>query len=497
MTRLVGLAAALATLLIAQAALGQATTDRFSAGGYYRIMTRPDFEGGNSKLGLWNLSGRLLNEGPYGMLQLQLNVLQSDPAQQQPWARVNARVEGGSFGQTDPGNGNLANYRVSQMYVQAGNILLDGVTWQLGTLWFYPGDLGLYDFRPAELFFDTVGLSGFYHGDKLDLLIGVGDSGYSLRGSQYDTLLTTGAWARYRFSESFELGLGGQFVYEPGIEGNRFAPYATPGVRYEDYVRHEVVKHYLDEHPGQGDLFPRPDARASQSWKVVGYLGFGKLGPLRWSNLFANVQRRHPDNFYTESYQGRDYTIYTHDVTDQRYSAQAGNEALFTIVPDLLDVAWGVFIGKDWNNRNTLAAGEDNRTYASTVLRLQFYATPAVHFLLEGSAAQERSLNGNLWREHVDSIFSSTGGVADSRGLQFGDADMRSTFQGKAGVVFSPAGRGIWSRPALRLLYGLQYSNMQAAFGNNFESNLDQYNQFASSERHYHHVVAVEAEGWF
>jgi hypothetical protein len=64
-------------------------------------------------------------------------------------------------------------------------------------------------------------------------------------------------------------------------------------------------------------------------------------------------------------------------------------------------------------------------------------------------------------------------------------------------VLFSPAGSGLWARPALRALYGLQYSSMQNAFGNNFESSLAQYNQFASGEHHWHSVVGVEAEGWF
>src|SRR5207247_4605313 len=134
--------------------------------------------------------------------------------------------------------------------------VLAGFTWRLGTRWFYPGDLGLYDVRPAELFYDTLGLSGLYRGDKLDLLLAVGDSGYSVRGPQYDTLFTVGGWARLRLSPQFELGLGGQYVLEPGIEGNRFAPYATPGIRYEDFVRREVVKSFLDQHPGQEDLFP-------------------------------------------------------------------------------------------------------------------------------------------------------------------------------------------------------------------------------------------------
>ena len=484
-------------LLVSAAAFGEAATDRFSAGGYYRIMTRPDFAGGNSRLGLWNLYGRLLNEGPYGMLQLQLNVLQSDPESRQPWAQVNARIEGGSFQAADQAGGALSSFKVSQFYVQTGNVLLSDVSFRIGTLWFYPGDLGLYDVRPAELFYDTVGLSGTYRSKDLELMVGVGDSGYGVRGTQYDTLFTVGGWARFRFSTNFEVGLGGQFMIEPGIEGNRFAPYATPGVNYEDYVRHEVVKSYLEAHPGQEDLFPKATPTSSTSWKLVGYLGFGKLGPLRWSSLYANVSKRHPDNFYVETFQGRDYTIYTHDLTDKRYSFQVGNEMLLTLVPDRLDAAWGVLIGRDWNERNSISAGEDNRTYYSTVLRLQYYATNAVHLLAEGSLAQEKSLNGNLWREHLDSIFSSSKGVADARGLEFGDSDLRNTIQGKLGVIFSPSGRGIWARPALRLLYGLQYSSMQNAFGNSFETSLDQHNQFASVERHWHSVVAVEAEGWF
>src|SRR5262249_40058406 len=153
------------------------------AGGYYRIMTRPDFEGSDSKLGLWNISGRLLNEGPYGMLQMQLNVLQSDPSRAEPWANVNARIEGGSVAGADVNGGTLSNFRVTGLFVEAGNILLERTTWRLGTLDFYPGDLGLYDLRPVDIFNDTVGASAFYRGEVFDVLLGVGDAGYSIRGA--------------------------------------------------------------------------------------------------------------------------------------------------------------------------------------------------------------------------------------------------------------------------------------------------------------------------
>jgi hypothetical protein len=204
-----------------------------------------------------------------------------------------------------------------------------------------------------------------------------------------------------------------------------------------------------------------------------------------------------PQTFYTETYQGVNYNIYLHDLTDQMYDVQVGNQMQLTLVPNLLHASWGVVFGLDRNGANTVAAGEDNRWYASTVLRLQAYATNNVHFLAESSVAHEVSLNGNLWREHYDSIFQSTNGIADSQGLEFGDTNQRNTWQGKAGIVFNPSGKGIYVRPSLRLLYGLQYSNMQAAFGNNLQTTLDQYNQFPTQELHWHQVVSVEAEGWF
>lgn len=496
-TRLGTWLACLAMLLAPAAALGEAETGRFSAGGYYRIMTRPDFQGGSGRLGQWNLYGRLLNEGPYGMLSLRLNIIQQDPSGTEPWAAVSARIEGGSVANADPGNGNLSNFRVSQLYVEAGNILLKNVTWRLGTLDYYSGDLGLYDMRPAEIFYDTVGLSGTYNAGLFSLTLGAGDAGYAIRGTQYDTIFSTGLWAKLHFSDHFEIGAGAQGYYEPAVTGNQQAPYQTPGVDYVDYYRHEVVKNFLLAHPGQEDLFPRPEARTSRSGRAVWYVGFGGLGPIMWNSLFGNYTLKHPDNYYKENYQGRDYTIYVHDLTDQRTELLVGNQLDLRIVPGLMDASWGVLYGQDRNPDDTQVAGEDNRDFMSTVLRVETYLTERVHLLVESSIAREHSLNGNLWREHVDSVFTSTDGLSNNRGLQFGDTDTRNTWQGKAGFIFSPAGRGLWTRPAIRLLYGTQYSNQQEAFGNSFNANLSQYNYFPDVERHWHHVVALEAEGWF
>ena len=491
----------LCALLLSIPSLAQATSDRVSAGGYYRLMARPDFQGGYGRLGFCNLTGRLLNEGPFAALELKLDLFQAPPGSTQTWASIHARLEGGSVANFDPGNGSLALFRLSQLYARAGNILFDKVTWQLGTLQYFYGDLGLYDLRPATLFGDTVGLSGTYHHERFDLLLGLGDSGFALRGLPYAPLLTAGGGVRVRVLPGhLEAGGGGQVNYEPFVDGDHFSSYVTPGVNYEDFIRKEVVKAYLQNFPGQENLFPRPQ-RATQpsvSWLAVAYLGFGGVGPIQWDNFFISYQRRHPDNFYTEkTAAGREFTIYTADLTRNRYQLQLGNELQLTIWPEHLDAAWGVLYGEDTDFANTLSASEDNRTYLSTVLRLQLYLTRSTHLLVEGGLGQERSKNGNLWREHFDSVFQSTNGMADSRGLQLGDASVRTTMQLKAGVVFNPSGLGIYARPSIRLLYGVQYSSAQAAFSNGFSARLDQFNEFPGTELHWHHVISLESEGWF
>ncbi len=487
----------LVALLVPTLALADAQPDRFSAGGYFRIMTRPDLQGGDGKLGFYNLYGRLLNEGPYAALELKLDVLQLKPQSSDVWASVHTKIEGGSIGNADPANGSLAQYRLSQLYVKAGNILFDRVTWQLGTLESYFGMLGLYDFRGGQVFHDTVGLSGRYSHDRFELLLGVGDAGFATRGFQYSTILTGGGQAKLRLGSHVEVGVGGQYLFEPRVVGNRFAPYATPGLDYENFHRREVVQRYLEENPGQEDLFPKPVPTSSRSFRTHAYLGFGQLGPIEWNSLFIEFNRQHPDNFYTERFGGREYTIYITQLTDERFWFSVGNELMLKLVPNRLDAVLAVFYADTLNRDNAIAPGEDNRTVYSAVLRLQLYLTRTVHWLGETSLAQERSKLGNVYREHSDSLFRNTRGVADTRGLEFGDTDTRNTWQLKTGFVLNPTGFGIYTRPSLRLLYGLQYSNQQNAFGNGFVESLDQYNVFVAPENHWHSVVAIEAEGWF
>ncbi len=483
-------------LLLPSLASAEAVRDRFSAGGYFRIMTRPDFQGGDGKLGYWNLTGRLLNEGPWGTLALKLDLLQN-ALRGDPWASVVTQIEGGSFQNTDANLGQLGAFAVTRLYVEAGNMLAENLSFQLGTLERRFGDLGLYDMWPAEIFYDTVGLSARYDTKHVEVLLGVGDAGFQTRRADYSTILSAGGWVRLRAAGHFELGVGGQYRHEPKVEGNRNAPYATPGLNYEDFRRREVVKRWYEEHP-KDTLFPNPVAGESSSYKAIGYLGFGGFGPLRWNNFYVNFMRLHPDNFYSEQYEGRDYVIFVREVTDERYQWNLGNEMQVALIPELLDATWGMILGYHYNKDNTVAPGEDNRTFYSTVLRLQAYLTPTIHLLAETALAREHSRNGNLYREHNDSVFrTDSKGVPDSRGLFVGDTDTRDTWQLKGGLILNPRGPGIFTRPSLRLLYGLQYSNQNQAYGNAFSDDLDQYNVFKGTESHWHSVVAIEAEAWF
>ncbi|RMG17296.1 MAG: hypothetical protein D6729_09380 [Deltaproteobacteria bacterium] len=490
-------------LLLAGAARGETARSRAEVGGYFRVMARPDLQGGTGTLGYWNLYGRLMNEGPWAALELKVDLLRPTPGSREPWASAHFKIEGGSVMGADAAGGTLAAFRMSQLYVRAGNVLLPEVEWQIGTLDTWMGDLGLYDMKPAQILFETVGISATWRSRDVDLLVGAGDSGFFLRGLDYSPVLTTGALVRWRVvSGHLELGGGGAFYFEPEVPGNPNAPHTTPGIDYADLVRGEVVENWLRDHPGQEDLFYRdrpPEARAASSYKVVFYLGFGGLGPIKWNNLFANTLRRHPDNFVTETYGGREWTLWVTGLTDERYEVNVGNEMQLELWPGRLDAVWGLLYGHDWNEDNEVAAGEDNRVFYSTVLRFQLYLSSTLHLLLEGSVARERSLNGNLFRLAHDSIFRSTGGKADARGLEYGDTDTRETLQLKAGPVLNPTGLGIFARPSLRLLVGLQQSNVHAAFGRNVVDTLDEYNRLAIESRsvYTHVVVGLEAEAWF
>ena len=137
--RLAGLLLLLAALIPGSAS-AEANRDRFSAGGYFRIMTRPDFQGGNGKLGYWNLYGRLMNEDPWGTLALKLDLVQN-AVKSDPYATVITKIEGGSFKNTDVNMGSLGVFALTELYIEAGNIFAQNLVFQIGTLEKRFGDL--------------------------------------------------------------------------------------------------------------------------------------------------------------------------------------------------------------------------------------------------------------------------------------------------------------------------------------------------------------------
>jgi hypothetical protein len=387
--------------------------------------------------------------------------------------------------------------RLSQLYVQAGNVGLRNVTWRLGTLEQNYGDLGLYDMKPTLLLGDTLGAQARYRTDTLEVTAGLGDAGWSLKPDQYNTVFTGALSARLNVAGHLEVGAGGQAYHEPMVLGNRNAPHVTPGLDYEDWVRGEVLEAWEQAHPGQLSEFPNPEPTDASSWKAVGYVGGGGFGAWRWTTVYASYALLHPDGWVTETLDGEEVPLYVHDLTDERTRLFVGTETQLALVPDRWDLVLAGLYGQNQDADNDLVPTDHDRTFMSTVVRTQVYLSPVVHLLVESSLAEEVSHNGNTYRDHKDSLFSSTGGAADTEGLEYGDDDTRVTWQGKGGVVLNPLGPGIYTRPSLRLLYGVQYSTQNNAFGNSFVETLDQYNDFGNVERHWHNVVALEAEAWF
>ena len=122
-------------------------------GGYVRMMTRPDLQGGSGKLGHWNLYGRLLNESPYGSLDLHYELLKKSTTGA-PWSTLHFRAEGPLFGPES-----IAEWNLTQFHVTTGNLTGSSITWKVGSLEEYFGDLSLYDMRPGQIFSDSVGAS--------------------------------------------------------------------------------------------------------------------------------------------------------------------------------------------------------------------------------------------------------------------------------------------------------------------------------------------------
>jgi maltoporin len=144
-------------------------------------------------------------------------------------------------------------------------------------------------------------------------------------------------------------------------------------------------------------------------------------------------------------------------LTDQRHELTVGDEVELVLVPDRLELAAAAIFEHRFDPDDRRATSATWRTAGSAVVRAQLALTPYVSLLGETSLARE----------------VARGPAA------------KDTWQGKAGVVLSPAGTGLAARPALRALYGVQRCSLPGAWPG------------AAGGGRWHQLVSLEAEAWF
>ncbi|MFN7142480.1 MAG: hypothetical protein ACK4YP_01790 [Myxococcota bacterium] len=415
--------------------------------GYFRVMARPDLVGGDGRLGTSPFYGRLLNEGPWGLLDVKQPLVGEEGADA-PWGDLRFRVEGGSVAGGDPTNGNLLGFRLSMLHLHAGNLGPAGVEWRIGTLETTFGDLWLYDARPSQMLVDVLGASAAWKVGKTEFLVGAGDAGYSLRGARYHTVLSGGGSVKHGLGEHVVVGLGGQAWYEPRDEDPdalRDTPGVDVGAWYGD--RAAWARGHADVALGE----PVPGL----AWKVVAHVGVADVGVIKAARLQAIALRKLPEPPAVEDVDGKEVRVGAASRTDARHEYVLGSEVELELGP--VEVAWGAILDHRVDPDDPKGRGGGNRTGVSTVVRAQAPIVPVVSLLVETSLARERARN----------------------------ADVKDTWQGKGGVVIVPGGPGMGSRPALRLLYGAQWSSLPDAWPG------------SPTGSRWHHLVSAEAEAWF
>ncbi|RME75905.1 MAG: hypothetical protein D6785_14290, partial [Planctomycetota bacterium] len=379
------------------------------------------------------------------------------------------------------------------------------------TLWYNMGYIGIYDLYAAQTFWETVGLRIGKRFPKMEWFVGVGDSGYevlkerrkSFPDAGYNSIPTIGGLFKINL-HGLWLGSSLMLRYEFGKKGNRNSLHKTPGIDYKEVLRGDILENYLNNNPSdpQGDFFPTPTPHNDFSWRWTYWMGFGGffLGPikLRWNDLSLAFENKPADLARRFTYNGVTKDVYLGDLTDDRYEITLANESYLEILPGKLDLVLGAWVGYAWDQDNRFRPDDSNRFIFSVVGRPQYYINDYFHVLLETSFAVEKSTIGNRYREHFDSIQANTGGIPDPKGLEWGDRDIKYTFQFKGGLVFNLGGKGIYSRPSIRLLFGVQYSNVHGAFSNSYNESLNRRNFWnTNKDVHWHYLISIEVEHWF
>ncbi len=429
----------LAVLLLAHA---QAT----ELHGYFRLMARPDLVGGDGRLGTSPFYGRLLNEGPWGLLDVRQPLVGGEEGA--PWGDLRFRVEGGAVAGGDTTNGSLLGFRLSQLHMHGGNLGPAGVEWRIGTLETTFGDLWLYDARPSQMLVDVLGVQAAWTKGDTELLLGAGDAGFSLRGPRYHLVASGGGSLRTGVGEHGVVGIGGQVWFEPG-DGDPDGLQDSPGLDAAGWYgdRAAWARAHVDAGPGV--------PVSGLAWKLVGHVGLAELGALRAARLQVIGEHRLPEPPAVEAVEGGEVRIGGASCTDERYALLVGAEVELALGP--VDLAWGAMFDHRFDLDDERGLGPGNYTGVSTVARGQVPLARTISLLAETSLAHEVSPGGAPKR----------------------------TWQGKGGVMLVPSGPGLGSRPALRLLYGIQHATVPDAWPG------------TPTGGFWHQLVSAEAEAWF
>ena len=490
---------------------------------YFRASAQDDFGYNAPTLGWWPFYGRLMNETPWLMADFGYHVVRPETPGA-PRATLFMRIEGGSYRNYDMNMGGLGNYSVNHIWLETENVLMRHFVTQTGNLWYNMGYIGIFDNFTSQVFWETIGIRAGHRLPKFEYFLGVGDSGWAIyrnrKGDgfthhQYANIPTVGGLIKVNLYEIaalkpvtakylpyWQAGATFQIMWERQNETMRGTPHQTPNVSYADIMRGEAFEKFMLENPGSSDYFPWARPVSANYYKLTAWTGFGgpEIGPFKiyWNDLSFRFEKKAPQIAVTETYDGESKDIYISQFTDERYETVLFDEIQIRLLPNHFDLNAGFGFGYSWDNDNQIRPDDHNRVITSFVVRPIWYITEHLHYLVELVYAREKSTIGNRYREHFNSIKSNTKGIPDPDGLEWGDTDTKHTYQIKTGFTINPAGRGIYSRPVIRMLYGAQFSNVHAAFGNSFEESLNRRNQFnLSRDIHWHHMARVEIEHWF
>ena len=228
-----------------------------------------------------------------------------------------------------------------------------------------------------------------------------------------------------------------------------------------------------------------------QSYALIGELGFKLGSAIKWWQTFARIERLHPESRQQETHEGRTYTLYLHDLTDERDRTTLGPELQLAVVPKRLDL-WLGAIGM-WTSDadNTVAPSDYDMTGQppsssghNTTSTASGTCSPRARFRQRTQCPRER------YRATPRSIEANTGGQSDLRGLSMGTSPRARPSKSKPGYCSHPKAQACSPAPSSGF-FTAQISNQNNALGNQFEQRESNENTFAPVERHLHHLVAL------